>query len=111
MEKNTKKKVIDLTSDLHVGIPSATGHHAGSIDVPIFGTRKVNFPCRLCKGDHLLKDCPSLSLVSEVWSKHLLSSVSDHHANDSPSTSDSLVKSQKGKVRYPFLLCKDMHRT
>ena len=47
----------------------------------------------------------------EVWSKHPISSVSDHHADDSLPTSDSLVKSQKGKVRYPCLLCKDMHRT
>ena len=37
-KKNTKKKVIAPTSNLHVGIPPATGHHAGSIDVPVFGS-------------------------------------------------------------------------
>ena len=63
-KKNTKQKVIAPTYDLHVGFPPATGHHAGSIDVPVFGTHKVKFPCRLCKGDHLLKDCLGLSLVS-----------------------------------------------
>ena len=47
----------------------------------------------------------------EVWSKHSVSSISDHHVDDAPSTSDSLVKSRKGKVRYPFSLCKDMHHT
>ena len=109
--KNTKRNVIAPTYDLHVGIPPATDHDAGSIDVPISGSCKPKFPCRICKGDHLIKDCPSISLVLEVWSKHPLSSVSNHHVDDAPSTSDSLVKSQKGKVRYPFFLCKDMHRT
>ena len=47
----------------------------------------------------------------EVWYKHHVSLVSDHHVDDAPSTSDSLVKSRKGKVRYPCLLCKDMHHT
>ena len=36
-KKNTKQKVI----------PSATKYHAGSIDVPVFGTRKAKFPCML----------------------------------------------------------------
>ena len=67
-KKNIKKKSFAPTSNLHVGIPPATGHHPGSIDVPLFILRKTKFPCRLCKGDHLLKDCPSLSLVSHVWS-------------------------------------------
>ena len=92
-KKNTKQKVIDPTSNRHVGIPPATDHHAGSIDVPIFDLCKNKFPCRLCKADHLLKDCLSLSLMSEVSSRHPMSLVSDHHANDAPSTSDSLVKS------------------
>ena len=34
-KKNTKQKVISPTSDLHVRIPPATDHHAGSIDVPV----------------------------------------------------------------------------
>ena len=83
----------------------------GVFNVPNFGWHKPKFPYRLCKGDHLLKDCPGLSIVSKVWSKNPMSSVSDHHADDSQSTNDSLVKSRKGKVRYPFLLCKDMHLT
>ena len=33
------------------------------------------------------------------------------HINDPPSTSDSIIKIQKGKVRNPCLLCKDMHFT
>ena len=110
-KKNTKQKVIAPPFDHHVGSPLASDHHAGSIDVPVFSTHKAKFPCRICKGDHLLKDCPSLSLMSEVWSKHPLSSVSDHHVDDASSTNDSLVKSRKGRVRYRCFLCKDMHRT
>ena len=40
-----------------------------------------------------------------------MSSASGHHIDDPPSTSDFVVKSQKGKFRNPFLLCKDMHTT
>ena len=40
-----------------------------------------------------------------------MSSDSDHHVDDTPSTSDPLLKSQKGKVINPCLLCKDMHFT
>ena len=72
------------------------------------------FPCRLCKGDHLLKDCHGLSLVLEEWSKvsrQFMSSASGHHTDDAPSTSDSMVKSQKGKVRNPCLLCKEIKFT
>ena len=64
---NTKQKIIAPTFDRPVGIPPATDHHAGSIDVPIFGSRKPKFPCILCKGDHLLKDCPSIFHVLKVF--------------------------------------------
>ena len=40
-----------------------------------------------------------------------MSSASSHHTDDTPSTSDSMVMIQKGKVRNPCLLCKDMHFT
>ena len=47
-----------------------------------------------------------------MWSEdpqHSMSLVSVHHIDDTPSTSDSVVKSKKGKVRYACLLWKDMH--
>ena len=75
---------------------------------------KTNFLCKLCKGDHLLKESPSLSRVQEEWSKRSkpsVSSTSDHHVDDTPSTSDPLVKGPKGKVLYPCLICKAMHCT
>ena len=65
---------------------------------------KPKFPCKLCKGDHLRKECPNLSRVQEEWSKRSKPSVSstfDHHVEDTPSTSDPLVKGRKGKVLYP----------
>ena len=55
-----------------------------------------------------------MDLVLEEWykvSRQPMSSASNHHTDDTPSTSDSFLKSRKGKVRYPCLLCKDMHRT
>ena len=75
---------------------------------------KPKFPCKLCKGDHLLNGCLRLSHVQEEWSKRSklsVSSTSDHHVDDTPSTSDPLLKSRKGKVRNPCLLCKDMQFT
>ena len=40
-----------------------------------------------------------------------MSLVSSHNVDDAPSTSDSMLKSKKGKVKNPYLLCKDMHLT
>ena len=40
-----------------------------------------------------------------------MSSTSDHHVDNTPSTNDPLVKGHKGIVLYPFLICKAMHRT
>ena len=62
--------------------------------------RKTKFPCKLCKGDHLPKECLGLSRVQEEWSKTSKPSVSstfDHHVDDTPSTSDPLVKGPKVK--------------
>ena len=46
--------------------------------------RKPKFPCKLYKGDHLLKECLGLSRVQEEWSKRSkpsISSTSDHHVD------------------------------
>ena len=40
-----------------------------------------------------------------------MTSTSNHHVDDTPTTSDPLVKGRKGKVLYPCLICKDMHCT
>jgi hypothetical protein len=73
--KNKKKKnkqgSTPPTTDKHVGNKLVTFNRAGSVDdAKITQTRKPKYPCRLCKGSHLLKDCPGLSKVIEAWSTH-----------------------------------------
>jgi hypothetical protein len=76
--------------------------------------RKPKYPCRLCKGSHLLKDCPGLSKVIEAWSTHPrqpMSSASEQHADDLPSTSHDTVGKKKSRVKFPCMLCKGSHLT
>ena len=39
------------------------------VEPPSAPPQKVKFPCRLCKEDHLLRDCPGIPKVLEVWSR------------------------------------------
>ena len=85
-----------------------------SVDLHTQRLRNTKFPCRLCKGDHFLRDCHGMALVLEEWSKVSqkdMALATGHDADDPPSTSDSVVKSQKGKAKHPCLLCKDMQLT
>jgi hypothetical protein len=100
----------------HVGKQPVTVNHVGSVDdVKIAQTnRKPKYPCRICKGSHLLKDCPSLSKVIEVWSTspfHSMSSSYEQHADDPPSTSHDIVGKKKSRVKFPCMLCKGSHLT
>jgi hypothetical protein len=119
-QKNKKKKIKQgskpPTTVKHVGKQPVTVDHAGRVDdVKITQTtRKPKYPCRLCKGNHLLKDCPGLSKVIEVWSTHprqptLL--ASEQHADDLPSTSHDTVGKKKSRVKFPCMLCKGSHLT
>jgi hypothetical protein len=118
--KNKKKKIKQgsklPTSVKHVGKQPVTVNSAGSVDdVKITQTtRKPKYPCRLCKGSHLLKDCPGLSKVIEAWSTHPrqpMSSASEQHADDLPSTSHDTVGKKKSRVKFPCMLCKGSHLT
>jgi hypothetical protein len=118
--KNKKKKIKQgskpPTTVKHVGKQPVTVNRAGSVDdVKITQTtRKPKYPCRLCKGSHLLKDCPGLSKVIEVWSTHPrqpMSSASEQHADDLPSTSHDTVGKKKSRVKFPCMLCKGSHLT
>jgi hypothetical protein len=127
VDKKNKKRMIKKkknnlggklpTSAGHVGSDQPTTvHHAGSVDIVDKSTkthRKPKFPCSICKGEHLLKDFPGIPKVVEVWSEvpQPVSSTTASHVGDKPSTSDNIVRSKKGKVNFPFLLCKDMHRS
>jgi hypothetical protein len=118
--KNKKKKNKQgsklPTTVKHVGKQPVTDNHAGSVDdVKIAQTtRKPKYPCRLCKGSHLLKDFPGLSKVIEAWSTHPrqpTSLASEQHADDLPSTSHDTVGKKKSRVKFPCLLCKGSHLT
>jgi hypothetical protein len=118
--KNKKKKNKQgskpPTTVKHVGKQPVTVNRAGSVDdVKITQTtRKPKYPCRLCKGSHLLKDCPGLSKVIEVWSTHPsqpMSLASEQHADDPPSTSHDTVGKKKSRVKFPCMLCKGSHLT
>jgi hypothetical protein len=118
--KNKKKKIKQgskpPTTVKHVGKQPVTVNRAGSVDdVKITQTtRKPKYPCRLCKGSHLLKDFPGLSKVIEVWSTHPhqpMSLASEQHADDPPSTSHDTVGKKKSRVKFPCMLCKGSHLT
>ena len=68
---------------------------------------KPKFPCILCKGDHFLRDFPSLPKVLEIWSS--TSSTLAGYAGDAPSTSDVKVGKKKKTFKFPCMLCKGDH--
>jgi hypothetical protein len=118
--KNKKKKIKQgskpPTIVKHVGKKPVIVTRAGSVDdVNITQTtRKPKYPCRLCKGSHLLKDCPGLSKVIEAWStcpRQPISSASEQHANDLPSTSHDTIGKKKSRVKLSCMLYKGSHLT
>jgi hypothetical protein len=104
IKKKKDKQGLKLpTTVKHVGKQPVTINCAGSVDdfkiTQI--TRKPKYPCRLCKGSHLLKDFPGLSKVIEVWSTHPdqpMSSSSEQHDDDPPSTSHDMAGKKKSRV-------------
>jgi hypothetical protein len=126
MNKKKKKRKIKKKKDKqgskppttvkHVRKQPVTGNRVGSVDdVKIAQTtRKPKYPCRLCKGSHLLKDCPGLPKVIEVWSTHPrqpMSLASEQHVDDFPSTSQDIVGKKKSRAKFPCMLCKGSHLT
>jgi hypothetical protein len=118
--KNKKKKVKKgsklPTTIKHVGKQPITVIRVGSVDdVKLAQTnRKPKYPCRLCKGSHLLKDCPGLPKVIEVWSTHPhqpTSLASEQHADKPPSTNHDTVGKKKSRVKFPCMLCIGSHLT
>jgi hypothetical protein len=115
-KKKTKKGSKPPTTVKHVGKQPVTVTCAGSVDdVKITQTtRKPKYPCRLCKGSHLLKDCPGLSKVIEVWYTNPdqpMSSASEQHTDDLTSTSHDTIGKKKSRVKFPCMLCKGSHLT
>jgi hypothetical protein len=80
-KKKKKRRIKKNKNKLGGELPTTAGHigsdeptnfnHARSVDnvdKSIKTYRKPKFPCRICKGDHLLKDFLSIPKVVEVWS-------------------------------------------
>jgi hypothetical protein len=104
------------TTIKHVGKQPVTINHVGSVDdVKITQTtHKPKYPCKICKGSHIIKDFRGLSKVIEVWSTHPdqpMSSASKQHADDLPSTSHDTVGKKKSRVKFLCMLCKGSHLT
>jgi hypothetical protein len=115
-KKKDKRGSKPPTVVKHVGKQPVTVNHSGSVDdVKITQTtRKPKYPCRLCKGSHLLKECLGLSKVIEAWSTHprqSMSSASEQHADDFLSTSHDIVGKKKSRAKFPCMLCKGSHLT
>jgi hypothetical protein len=99
-----------------VGKKPVTVDRVGSVDDVMITqtTRKPRYPCRLCKGSHILKDFPGLSKVIEAWSKHPhqpMLSTFEQHVDALPSTSQDIVRKKKSRVKFPCMLCKGSHLT
>jgi len=75
------------------------------VSPPSAPPRKVKFPCRLCKEDHLLRDCPGIPRILDVWSRD--------PARPSSSRGDDTLSIGKGKgigkVHFPCRLCEGNH--
>jgi hypothetical protein len=108
-KKSLKRTKVPTTSDVESQQP-ATVNSIGSVDEVNkikMKNLKPKFPCSLCKGDHFLRDFPSIPKVLEMWSS--TSSTSIGHAGDTPSTSDVKVGKKKTTVKFPSMLCKGDH--
>jgi hypothetical protein len=116
-DKKKKKRKKKKNKNKQGGNQPTTVNHAGSvddIDKPTKTTRKPKFPCRICKGDHLLKDFLGIPKILEVWSmgsQQPMSPLPASHVGDNPSTSNSKVGSKKGRVKFPCRLCEGSHQT
>jgi len=94
-KKQGKKYVNQPTMVVNMGNVEETSsmHH------------KPKYPCKFGYNDHFLINFPSIPKVLEVWSKNTYQLYIDR------STNDCDVPWKKGKVRFPFRLCKGIHHS
>jgi len=105
--KKKKKKQIQQS-----GNQATIALNATYDEKPSIKPDKVRYPCKLCAGDHLLRNCLDIPQILEEWSSrsyHPMSSTSGDHVGDIPSTSGSKVQGRKGKVKFPCRLCEGNH--
>jgi hypothetical protein len=126
VNKKKKKRKINKKKDKQGSKPPTTIKHVGKQPVIVTRvgsvddvkitqtTHKPKYPWRLCKASHLLKDCSGLSKVIEAVSTHPrqpVSSASEQHVDDLPSTNQDIVEKKKSRVKFSCMLCKGSHLT
>jgi hypothetical protein len=117
IKKKKNKQGYELpTTVRHVGKKPVIVSHVRSVDgaKDTQTTCKPKYPCMLCKGSHLLKDCPGLSKVIESWytqPRQPMSSAFEQHAYDLPSTIQDTIGKKKSRVKFPCMLCRGSHLT
>jgi len=106
--KKKKKKTKKKKSPKGEAKSAATTSSTAQVGPPSAPRRKVKFPCRLCKEDHLLRDCPGIPRVLEVWSHDPArpSSSSGDHGDVTLSPGNG---KGKGKIRIPCRFCEGNH--
>ena len=106
--KKKKKKMKKKKSSKGEAKSAAPTSSTPEIGPPSAPPRKVKFPCRLCKEDHLLCDCPGIPRVLELWSRDPAcpSSSSGTHGDATLSAGN---RKGKGKIRIPYRLCEGNH--
>lgn len=88
------------------------GNQASSNENPHTAPTMPKSPCVICKGDHYHRDCPCIPQILRDWYPRLhntVSSTSDDHVENTPSTSESEAPGKKGKYRFPCKLCEGDH--
>ena len=68
MAKKKKNKTKKKKFDKGEASSATITPKKSPLDKPPNPPRKFKFPCMLCTGDHLLRDCPGIPKVLEVWS-------------------------------------------
>jgi len=100
--KKKKKKTKEKKS------PKREAKSTPQVGPPFAPPRKVKFPCRLCKDDHIPRDCPGIPRILEVWSRDLA-----HPSLSSEAQGDATLSTRngkkKGKIRIPCRLCEGNH--
>jgi hypothetical protein len=118
--KNKKKKNKQgskpPTFAKHVGKQPVTINRDRSVDdVKITQTTpKPKYPCRICKGIHILKECLALYKVIEAWSTHPhqpMSLAYEQHVDNFLSTSHNIAGKKKRRAKFLCMLCKGSHLT
>jgi len=104
-KKKTKKKKKSPKGEAK---SAATALSSTQVEPPSSPPQKVKFPCRLCKDDHLLHDCPSIPRVLDVWSHDPAHSSSSSEAHGDTTLSVGNGK-KKGEIRIPCKLCEGHH--